>query len=341
MIERYVYKRDEAGFEEAIRTEASQLAKCQFGPELLCTLADMYMCRAELYLADELEGRFTWQKTSALWKQSSLENGQKWELVKGVMGVANKVRQIRSAVNASGVLDDAAGAAAAADGDPANPASASARPSSPAASSTDARSAEASAAAPEPKPDNLDDWLKEDTAPTPATAPGAAARADAAAAPAGAAAPAAPAAPATTAEAEGASASDPTQDCASHKAPESSSRKSTSLSEEERKEAQRKVAEDAVDDALPAILKTVWAAVVMDISSTFKEVSRKLFKDKSVPWQIRVRRAQAVLRLGQIFREEGLKASSQAGVSTMTFKNAEAAKAMLQEAMIGAVTEKK
>ena len=82
------------------------------------------------------------------------------------------------------------------------------------------------------------------------------------------------------------------------------------------------------------------AAVVTDIDSTVKEIGRKLLKaigvaghcqircslerevclsafalrfrmpsawqDKSVPWQLRVRRSQALQRLGEIFEEETL-----------------------------------
>eukprot|EP00439_Symbiodinium_sp_Y106_P085598 s548_g29.t1 len=87
--------------------------------------------------------------------------------------------------------------------------------------------------------------------------------------------------------------------------------------------------EKALDEALPLFLQTAWAAVVTDIDSTVKEIGRKLLKefvrdlagsmeayrdstklqmpelqDKSVPWQLRVRRSQALQRLGDIFEEE-------------------------------------
>merc|ERR1711972_306700 len=88
------------------------------------------------------------------------------------------------------------------------------------------------------------------------------------------------------------------------------SQPSSANGEEAGEEEQRKAVEDALDDALPTFLQTAWAAVVTDINGTVKEVGRKLLKDKSVNWQIRVRRAQALLRLGQIFVEEGTKAES-------------------------------
>jgi len=89
------------------------------------------------------------------------------------------------------------------------------------------------------------------------------------------------------------------------------------------------------------VLQTVWAAVVTDIDGTIKEVGRKLLKDKSVCWQIRVRRAQALQRLGQIFSEESARALRAQGESSMGQVTTETAKAMLQEALVGSCVEKK
>ena len=49
-------------------------------------------------------------------------------------------------------------------------------------------------------------------------------------------------------------------------------------------DAQRQAVEAALDGALPTFLRTAWG-----IDGTIKEVSRKLLKDKSKPWQIRLR----------------------------------------------------
>jgi len=107
------------------------------------------------------------------------------------------------------------------------------------------------------------------------------------------------------------------------------------LEEEER----NKRMEASVDDALPVFLKTAWAYVVRDIDDTMREVSRKLLQDKSVPWQIRVRRAQALRRLGEIFAEEGAAAAEKerTGESTLASSGARAA---LQEALMGSMREK-
>ncbi|CAE8675384.1 unnamed protein product [Polarella glacialis] len=99
--------------------------------------------------------------------------------------------------------------------------------------------------------------------------------------------------------------------------------------------------EQALDEALPLFLQTAWAAVVTDIDGTIKEVGRKLLKDKSVPWQIRVRRAQALAILGRVFVEESAKAVAAKGTSESPMISSEAAKNILQEALMGSVREKK
>jgi len=55
--------------------------------------------------------------------------------------------------------------------------------------------------------------------------------------------------------------------------------------------------------------EAVWAFLVTNLDGTVREACRKLLKDKSVVWQIRVRRAQALQRLGQIFSQAGIQAS--------------------------------
>jgi len=99
---------------------------------------------------------------------------------------------------------------------------------------------------------------------------------------------------------------------------------------------QRKVIEDVLDNAWPTFLRTAWSSVVMDVDATMKEAGRKLLKDKSVPWQIRARRAQALLHLSQIFLEEGMKHLIE-GETPSGLMSSEAAKATLQEAFISSV----
>ncbi|CAD7940235.1 unnamed protein product [Amoebophrya sp. A120] len=55
------------------------------------------------------------------------------------------------------------------------------------------------------------------------------------------------------------------------------------------------------DETLPAFLQLAWAICVRDLEETVKNVVKFLLKDVSVPWVLRIRRAQALLILGDIF----------------------------------------
>lgn len=218
-LDRWVYGRDPQGFEEQMRVEAGELASGQFGPELLCTLAEIYQLRAEIYLADELVGRFSLTKRMASLKHSNHILRHRLNFFQNVAGSVLRVKKVHDAARSSQMQVGAG-----------------------------------------QQPDE---------------------------------------------------------------------------------EEQRKAVEDALDDALPVFLQTAWAAVVTDIDSTIKEVGRKLLKDKSVPWQIRVRRAQALQRLGQIFGEEGARADAAQGERSSRTMTSEVAKATLQEALMGSCREKK
>eukprot|EP00439_Symbiodinium_sp_Y106_P085380 s548_g28.t1 len=65
----FVYRREVSQFEQKARLEAAELAKCQFGPELLSALGSMYKLRSEIYLADELVGRFSMTKQAVAWQR--------------------------------------------------------------------------------------------------------------------------------------------------------------------------------------------------------------------------------------------------------------------------------
>jgi len=101
----------------------------------------------------------------------------------------------------------------------------------------------------------------------------------------------------------------------------------------------------AVDDSLPSFVATAWCFVAWDINGTTERVVGKLLQDKSVPWQIRIRRAQALQKLGQIFVEEGLRAESmQPAMDGSTGSPREerrtTTKAVVQEAFLGAMRRK-
>merc|ERR1719499_409488 len=62
-----------------------------------------------------------------------------------------------------------------------------------------------------------------------------------------------------------------------------------------------------LEESLPTFLETVWEISRVDIEDTLQRVCGKLLKDVSVPWQIRHRRAIALGRLAQAFRDAGQK----------------------------------
>uniref|UniRef100_A0A7S2QM11 J domain-containing protein n=1 Tax=Zooxanthella nutricula TaxID=1333877 RepID=A0A7S2QM11_9DINO len=223
--ERLVYGRDLAGFEEQMRLEAHELANAQFGPELLLALGEIYQLRAEIYLANELAGRFSMAKRIASLKHNATMAKHGMHFYSNAAGSLWRAKKVYSAASSASAATKKKEGEGTAPGDP----------------------------------DALD-------------------------------------------------------------------------------EEQAKIVESAIDDALPTFLQTAWSYVVRDIDSTMKNVGRKFLQDKSVPWQIRVRRAQALQRLGQLFAEASQGASAQGERSRA--QASEEAKAKLQEAMLGAFKEK-
>lgn len=61
---------------------------------------------------------------------------------------------------------------------------------------------------------------------------------------------------------------------------------------------------DSLEGKLPVFLQTLWDVCLLDITSTLKNVSGKVLKDVSVPWQLRLRRCQALLHLARGFRAQ-------------------------------------
>lgn len=63
--------------------------------------------------------------------------------------------------------------------------------------------------------------------------------------------------------------------------------------------------QETIDQSLPAFLEFAWSVNRRDIQSTLKYVCKKLFRDASVPKDIRIRRAEGVRLLGKEFRLVG------------------------------------
>jgi len=220
VLSKYVYRRDEESFVEQMRVEASQLATAQFGPELLVALGDIYTLRSEIYMANELAGRFSLSKRMASIKHNGLKAKHWFSFYMSLAGSAKHGYKVYKSANA----DD----------------------------------------------------------------------------------------------------------------------KSKGKEEDEGKKAEEQAerVQAAIDEGLPTFLQTAWAYVVRDVDVTCKQVARKILQDKSVPWQIRVRRAKGLHLLGGIFSEEGSKAL-QAQTDTLSKANAAAeVKAKLNEAVMGSMREK-
>lgn len=113
--------------------------------------------------------------------------------------------------------------------------------------------------------------------------------------------------------------------------------KGTTFDEEEH----AKKLQAVFDEVLPTFMETVWAYAVRDIDETVKVVASKFLQDKSVPWQIRIRRGEALNRLGHIFTEEGRRAAAEIAPSgeTKEFMQGKA-KAALEEALLTSMQQK-
>eukprot|EP00435_Cladocopium_sp_Y103_P072587 s164_g40.t1 len=72
-----------------------------------------------------------------------------------------------------------------------------------------------------------------------------------------------------------------------------------------KRDAAARQALTSLEGSLPVFLQAIWDISQMDIESTVYKVCDRALKDISVPWQIRYRRAIALKRLGQIFRDAG------------------------------------
>mmetsp|Transcript_34194 Transcript_34194/g.102069 ORF Transcript_34194/g.102069 Transcript_34194/m.102069 type:complete len:906 (-) Transcript_34194:197-2914(-) len=103
--------------------------------------------------------------------------------------------------------------------------------------------------------------------------------------------------------------------------------------DQEKKEEAARQTMASLEDSLPVFLQTIWDVSAVDIESTLHHVCDKVLKDISVPWQIRHRRAVAMLRLGRVFRDAGQ-------VEHTDLSQSQVAKQHLEEALYGALREK-
>merc|ERR1719282_1687210 len=88
-----------------------------------------------------------------------------------------------------------------------------------------------------------------------------------------------------------------------------------------------------IEESLPVFLQTIWDCSVLDIESTLRQICNKALKDISVPWQIRHRRARALLRLGRVFQDVGQ-------LEVTDLSSSQVAKQHFEEALYGCIREK-
>mmetsp|Transcript_81676 Transcript_81676/g.189702 ORF Transcript_81676/g.189702 Transcript_81676/m.189702 type:complete len:919 (-) Transcript_81676:103-2859(-) len=103
--------------------------------------------------------------------------------------------------------------------------------------------------------------------------------------------------------------------------------------DQEKKEEAARQTMTSLEDSLPVFLQTIWDVSAVDIENTLRHVCDKVLKDISVPWQIRLRRGKALLRLGRVFRDVGQ-------VEHNDLSSSQVAKQHLEEALYGALREK-
>jgi curved DNA-binding protein CbpA len=87
---------------------------------------------------------------------------------------------------------------------------------------------------------------------------------------------------------------------------------------------------ESLEESLPMFLQAIWDYSAIDIENTVSHVCNKVLKDISVPWQLRVRRAYALLRLGRVFRDVGQ-------VEHGDFSKSQVAKSHLEEALFSSI----
>eukprot|EP00397_Hematodinium_sp_SG-2012_P001642 GEMP01001646.1.p1 GENE.GEMP01001646.1~~GEMP01001646.1.p1 ORF type:complete len:758 (+),score=181.47 GEMP01001646.1:189-2462(+) len=312
-IERYVIGRNEAGFREALEAEARDLVTASYGRQLLAVLGNMYECRANLYLAEELQGRYSLEKTKANTNALHTKWAHRVNFFGSFISSAKQVRSMQKEVQKvekesklkeaeeKGKLQEAS------TND--NEKGEASTPSARAAGESTNGGAAASTSAPKPKND-----------PTPADGAAASTKAHL-----------------HTQRSNATQGSNASNDTASSSAKVSNATapsspkmgKSNSKIDIEAQEAMQ----NQMEQALPVFIKTAWSATVMDLDKTLKIVAQNLLKDQSSPWQITIRRAEAIRILGEIF--------TRCAKEDPTEVQPAAGKEQIQEAFMGALREKK
>jgi len=118
-----------------------------------------------------------------------------------------------------------------------------------------------------------------------------------------------------------------------HEAVEAASKSQEAADDTQKKQEIEQLTRNSIEESLPMFLQAIWDVSAVDIENTVSHVCNKVLKDISVPWQLRLRRAHALLRLGRVFRDVGQ-------VEHSDFSQSQVAKQHLEEALYGSIKEK-
>jgi curved DNA-binding protein CbpA len=91
-----------------------------------------------------------------------------------------------------------------------------------------------------------------------------------------------------------------------------------------------------LESTLPLLLETAWSMVQMDVEETGKCAAKMVLKDVGVCWQVRMKRAYALRRMGRIFEEVSLTYGGETEIGKMTGQDA---MRQLEEAFVTTVRE--
>lgn len=301
-LDAYVnYRKSDKEFKKIMMQEAEELGKCSFGRELLLVLGDLYAIRAEIFACDELRGRFSVDKIAPSAKQWST----KWSNRINVLGSMRKTfTEARKLQNEQDKYDKKVkertrskdGKSPKKD----NLKSPNVNPKDLNSTNTKATSSPNKDFSPKSRSNVYDN-----------SAAGAGEKTDL----------------------RGNSSANAKPGTSSSTANEAKTNNSSTSAEEN-----NSASSQAYDDAFNAEeqskgvfesgLQLAWNTTVIDLETNCKAQCRFLLKDLSVSWQVRVRRAQALMILAKAFKYQGERApKTKLGME------------LISEAMIGAATK--
>jgi DnaJ-domain-containing protein 1 len=93
-----------------------------------------------------------------------------------------------------------------------------------------------------------------------------------------------------------------------------------------------------LEEVLPLLMETAWSICQVDVEETVKASAKIVLKDISIPWQLRMKRAYALRRLGRIFEEVAFSYSDQID-DDVARKDGEFLMRNIEAALLGSIRE--